>query len=85
MNESTGEPHNPLRTQLRGRTCACINTYIHQNGGGGFNLLQCHYLQAKSYVKVQFSDKVADISILDKTQRMIHLLCAVLQVMSYSL
>jgi len=54
-------------------------------GGEGFNLLQCCYLQAISYVKVQFSDKVAGLYILDKTQRMIRLLCAILQVMSYSL
>jgi hypothetical protein len=36
-------------------------------------------------LKVQFHDKVAGLTKLDKTQRMIGLLCAILKVMSYSL
>ena len=36
-------------------------------------------------LQVQFNDKVAGLSKLDKTQRMIGLLCAVLKVMSCSL
>jgi len=36
-------------------------------------------------LKVQFNDKVAGLSKLDKTQRMIGLLCAIIKVMSFSL
>jgi hypothetical protein len=59
---------------------ACVSIYRKEFGGGGFDEKAVIY---KQYVnlKVRLNDRVAGRIELDKTERMIGLLCAV---MSYS-
>jgi len=44
---------------------------------------KCCYLPKKQVMLVQLNDRVAGLTELDKTQRMIGLLCDVLKVMNY--
>jgi hypothetical protein len=47
--------------------------------------LEGHYLQIVNYTKARFNSKPVSRTLLDKTQRNIGLLIAVLKVMSYNL
>jgi len=57
--------------------CSQKNISYHKKGG--------HYLQTVSYAKVQLNDKAVGHTELGTTERMIGLLCAVIQVTSYNL
>jgi hypothetical protein len=53
--------------------------------GGGLNSLEGRYLQTVSYKTARLNKKLVGRTVLDKTQRIIGLLIAVLKVMSYNL
>lgn len=55
-------------------------TYIEERGG--LNSVEGRYFP--TYAKSMLNDKVVGRTKLDKTQRMVSLLCAVLEMMSYS-
>ena len=60
----------------------CMNTS--KCAGGCFNSLEGRYLQTVSYTKARLNNKPVGSTVLDKTQRNIGLVIAVLKVMSYS-
>jgi hypothetical protein len=72
----TRGPHNLLRIHLKAEH---VCTHIGRGGEGGLNYIESAIYKQYVTLKVRLNDKVADLSQVGQTQRMIALVCAALK------